>query len=145
VLWAAIFSILMAIWIIPTSPLARTWYITPVGTGDAPTIQAGIDSAAPGDTVLVACGIYYEREIQLTQGVFVRSETGLSDCVTIDAQRLARVAFCSDVDSCTVLEGFTLTGRFILKRQTGKKQSIIFPRLALRINADTNLTNFQPT
>ena len=33
---------------------ARTWYILPDGTGDAPTIQAGIDSAAIADTVLVA-------------------------------------------------------------------------------------------
>lgn len=40
----------------PTSN--RTWYIKLDGTGDAPTIQAGIDSAAAGDTVLVAQGVY---------------------------------------------------------------------------------------
>jgi len=38
------------------SAFGRTWYVKSDGIGDAPTIQAGIDSAAAGDTVLVAAG-----------------------------------------------------------------------------------------
>lgn len=41
-----------------SSAHARTWYITVDGTGDAPTIQAAIDSAGMDDTLLVGPGMY---------------------------------------------------------------------------------------
>ncbi len=44
--------------VLPVSGFARTWNISPNGSGDAPTIQAGIDSAAVGDTVFLADGTY---------------------------------------------------------------------------------------
>jgi hypothetical protein len=37
---------------------ARTWHINPEGTGDASTIQEGIDSASAGDIVELAAGTY---------------------------------------------------------------------------------------
>jgi hypothetical protein len=49
-------SILLVL--ISRSACARTWRITSAGSGDAPTIQAGIDSAAAGDMVLLADGVY---------------------------------------------------------------------------------------
>jgi hypothetical protein len=87
---------------------ARAWYITPDGTGDAPTIQAGIDSADVADTVLVASGTYYERNIQMKAGIVLVSEGGVASCATIDAQHLHTVFWCVDCDSLTIIKGFTI-------------------------------------
>jgi hypothetical protein len=38
--------------------VAGSWQINPSGTGDAPTIRAGVDSAASGDTLWLANGTY---------------------------------------------------------------------------------------
>jgi predicted outer membrane repeat protein len=86
---------------------------------DQPSIQAGINAAAPGDTVEVACGVYtWTGEatgnslglIRLKDGVHLRSETGQAQCVTIDAEQLGRVFYCNGVDASTRLTGFTITG-----------------------------------
>jgi hypothetical protein len=95
--------------VIATTATATTWHIDPLGTGDAPTIAAGVDSAAVGDTVEVACGDYFEDEIYLKSGVVVRSATGDPDCVTIDPPTSGAIA-CYSVDDTASLEGFTLTG-----------------------------------
>lgn len=83
---------------------ATTWHVP----SHCPTIQAGIDSSAAGDTVLVACGTYYESDIDMKSGVVLRSETGLPDCVTIDGGENT-ILLCVDVDAATRIEGLTLT------------------------------------
>jgi parallel beta-helix repeat protein len=87
---------------------AVTWNVP----GDALTIQDGINLASSGDTVLVACGTYYEHDIQMKSGVILRSSTGLADCVTIDAQQQDRVIRCYNVNSATCIEGLTITGGY---------------------------------
>ena len=97
---------------------ARTWYITPDGAGDAPTIQAGLDSAASGDTVLVAAGTYTEAcrdtfnlgssMLTIWDDIVLMGEGGASSTV-LDAQGTCRVI--GNFGGATV-RGFTITGGY---------------------------------
>ncbi len=73
------------------SATARTWTIEPDGTGDAPTIQAGVDSAAVADTVLLASGVFTgvgNHDIDLLgKAITVTSEAGAASTI-IDCQNL---------------------------------------------------------
>ncbi|MCA9753804.1 MAG: right-handed parallel beta-helix repeat-containing protein [Gemmatimonadetes bacterium] len=44
------------------------WNISPDGTGDAPTIQAAVDLASPGDEIRLAPGTYYDAVTRTIQG-----------------------------------------------------------------------------
>ena len=98
----------------------RTWYIRADGSGDAPTIQAGIDSARAGDDVLVAAGDYTwttqgmgssaggPTMIALRSGVALHSESG-PEVTVLDAEGQGRVLHCDRCGAGTRLEGFTIT------------------------------------
>ncbi len=93
------------------APGAVVWYILPDSTGDAISIQDGIDKACPGDTVLVSAGIYYEHDIVMKSGIVLLSEEG-PDSTTIDALLDGRVFYCNRIDSTSTIEGFTITNGF---------------------------------
>jgi hypothetical protein len=93
--------------------LADNWYIKPDGTGDAGTIQAGVDSASAGDTLLLAAGTYTgagNRDIDLSgKAITITSEHG-PDTTIVDCQHLGRgFLFESGEDSTTVLSSVTVT------------------------------------
>ncbi len=91
---------------------ARTWNIANDGTGDAPTIQAGIDSSAVGDTVLVGPGTYNEVIDFLGKDIVVKSSAG-PDLTIIDGSSSSSdmvVFFHSGESRAAVLEGFKVTG-----------------------------------
>jgi predicted outer membrane repeat protein len=50
--------VLLIVAVAVESTAARTWRVDASGTGDAPTIQAAVDSSGPGDTILLAPGTY---------------------------------------------------------------------------------------
>jgi predicted outer membrane repeat protein len=75
-----------------------------------PTIQAGIDAAAGGDTVLVAAGTYYEHDIQLKSGITLLGGGPAAAGVVIDAQRQGRVMRgrkSTDAPMFVTIRGFT--------------------------------------
>jgi hypothetical protein len=76
---------------------------------DEPTIQLGIDAAAAGDTILVACGTYQEAEILIETDIVLISATETPDCVTIDALGQGSVIVINDVGSACLIRGFTIT------------------------------------
>jgi len=72
---------------------------------DYPTIQAGIDAANPGDTVMVAAGIYNEN-ITLKSGVKLQGSG--TDFTTIDGGSNGSVVKMSGISDVTI-SGFTIT------------------------------------
>ena len=110
-----------------TAATNLVWYVTPDGSGDAPTIRSAcVDSATRGDEILVAPGrytwsnqgdgnsnygmIYFPRD---TTGFLLRSEDG-AEATIIDAEGQGRVFFLLGITpgstSNVTIDGFTITG-----------------------------------
>ena len=106
----------LAVLLAASPTLARTWYVTPDGSGDAPTIQAGIDSAATGDTVLVEIGSYHEsldfggREILVGSRFVLDGDTAHVAQTVVNASAGRVVAFTSSEGREARLAGLTITG-----------------------------------
>ena len=97
--------------LLPRTSEAATWHIQADGLGDAPTIQAGIDSAAVGDTVLVGPGTYNEQIEIPGKDIVIRGELGAA-ATTIDGTGLGTygVIFWTGCTRSAVMEDFTITG-----------------------------------
>jgi len=96
---------------------AATWYIKPDGTGDAPTIQAGIDSAGVADIVLLSNGTYTgdgNRDLDLAgKAIAVMSQGDdpvlcIIDCEGSSADHHRGFYFHSGEDTNSVVRGVTI-------------------------------------
>jgi len=79
----------LAIVLLASVCMARTWHITPDGFGDLPTIQAAVDSAAEGDTLLLADGTYRgpgNRDVTVDKRLIIRSESDDPEACIIDCE-----------------------------------------------------------
>jgi hypothetical protein len=77
--------------------------------GDQPTIQAGVNAAAYGDTVVISDGTYSETNIAMKSGVWVRSSSRDPASVTVSAGYQGRVFAFAGTDGPCGLEGLTIT------------------------------------
>jgi hypothetical protein len=101
-----VFTVLCAV---PGRALGEVWEVTAQGDGRAPTIQAGIDSASAGDTVLVSPGTYPENIQFSGRPIVLKSSDGPSSTV-IDGRQLGSVVTVGDVEGQgTVIDGFAIT------------------------------------
>jgi len=107
--FAAILSALV-LCSLPSTASGRTWSITSDGTGDAATIQAGIDSASSGDTVLVEAGTYFENLSIVGKELLLTSRDGASATILDGGSVQETVVFLMGLSRSTVVEGFTMTG-----------------------------------
>ncbi len=100
----------------------RTILVHADGSGDAPTIQAGIDSANVGDTVLLTDGVYTgtgNRDVRFGgKGIVVASMNG-PEATVVDAQAQGRgFVFDSGEDSTSVLSGVSIKNGFVGESDT---------------------------
>jgi hypothetical protein len=106
-----LFLLLLATTVSPEAARARTWRVPQ----DVGTVKEAVeDSAAYGDTVLVASGTYSPASgevfpIAMANGVVLVGENGPESTI-LDAAGTARVIQGTGLDSTTVIVGFTLTG-----------------------------------
>ena len=102
----------------------------------AVSIKAAMFQARPGDIVLVSCGTYYERDIQIKPGVSLWSGTLQPECVTIDLQGQGRAFIFDDADTNTSLVGFTVrNGRCSGPGEDGRGGAVLCLRSQPRITS----------
>ncbi len=90
---------------------SKTWRVRVDGTGDAPTVQAGIDSSGRGDIVLVGPGTYYENIDLKGRQIHLKGEMGAEATVLDGSRGDNSVVMSNPVEYISItIEGFTITG-----------------------------------
>ncbi|MCK4415451.1 MAG: right-handed parallel beta-helix repeat-containing protein [Candidatus Eisenbacteria sp.] len=101
---------------------ADTYLVLPDGSGDVPTIQAAIDSAAHGDVILLGNGTFIgqgNRDLRYRgKRITVQSESDDPSTCTIDCQgsytsRHRGFIFTAHESSSSVLQGITIANGYV--------------------------------
>jgi len=94
----------------------RSWHVRPDGSGDATTIQDGIDISTHGDTVVIADGTYTGAGENVFdfggRRILFRSENGpqttIIDCQGSDTQPRRACTLDDNEDAELIIDGFTI-------------------------------------
>ena len=89
------------------APEPKTWYVDDDGGADFTTIQAAVDAASSGETIVVKDGTYTEN-VLVDKPLVIRTENGPEN-VTVTAAAPEKPVFDVDADAATV-EGFAVRG-----------------------------------
>lgn len=93
---------------------ARTWYVAADGSGDAPTIDAAVDSSSAGDVILVGPGTHLVGSgglgaLYLKPGTTLQSELGPMVTALVPYEGPAQPGMVAAFDAC-VIKGFHIAG-----------------------------------
>ena len=100
-----LFSIFFLLWIYGVAAAAQRTIHVPV---DQPTIQAGINAANPGDTVLVSPGTYTENIDFMGKAITVISSAGPGTTVIDGSKGGPAVTFRTGETQASIISGFTI-------------------------------------
>ncbi|MBN2181081.1 MAG: hypothetical protein JW715_04145 [Sedimentisphaerales bacterium] len=121
ILFRCVFTLLFLPAVFCPASTGKIIYVDDDGPADFNNIQAAIDDANDGDTVLVAAGTYTgdgNRDIDFAgKAITVKSEDGpetcIIDCNGTEQEPHRGFYFHSGEDANSIVEGFTITGGYV--------------------------------
>jgi hypothetical protein len=84
-------ALIAAMLVLASSSLAHAsiWFVAADGSGDAPTIQAAVDSAGPNDIIELGDGVFAgdgNRDVNVSKRLVFRSQSGSAIACVIDCE-----------------------------------------------------------
>jgi len=105
----------------------RIWTVSPDGSGDSPNIQAAIDQATTGDTILLDQGIFqgagnrdivFEGKELVIKSLFGPDLTSI-DCQGSESDNHTAITIQSGVSSLSLIEGITIINAYVTLPEEG--------------------------